>query len=151
MHLCRTPDDSPPTVRLQAKYSQKAWETLIDIYATGNQQLKAQGVLFLAHSLVVMGFAAGAPFYLLKLCNIINEANLQFLPVYGRPPELSDQVREDVAVLSQAIYLENYLYLTSGGPVPKLTARLEGEFRQDLPVRTIRRVFIVGIEVDLAI
>ena len=101
--------------------------------------LKAQGFIFFAYSLVFMGFSATTRLYLSKLCKIINDANLQFLPVYGRPPELSDQVREDAVVLSQAIYLENYFYLTLGGPEPTMTTRLEREFRLDLEVRTIQR------------
>ena len=138
MHLCEAPDASPAMVRLQARHCQRAWETLVDIYRTGDQRLKAQGVLLLVDSLIVMGFTATAPLYLLKLCEIINEANLRFLPVYGRPPELCDQVREDIAVLSQTIYLENYFYLTLGGSVPTMTTRLEREFCQDLQVRIIR-------------
>ena len=68
----------------------------------------------------------------------LNKADLRFLPVYGRPAELSEQVREDAAVLSQAIYLENYFYLTLGGPAPAMGARIEKEFRLDLQVRTIQ-------------
>ena len=86
-----------------------------------------------------MGFIASTRLYLLKLCDIINESNLQFLPTYGRPPELSDRVRESAVVLSQAIYLEKYLYLTLGGSAPTMTARIEREFRLDLQVRTIKR------------
>ena len=138
MHLCEAPDDSLAMVRLQARHCQRAWETLVDIYETGDQKLKAQGLLLFVDSLVVMGFTAIVPLYLLKLCEIINETNLRFLPAYGRPPELSDQVREDAAVLSQAIYLENYFYLTFSGSAPTMTARIEREFRSDLQVRTTR-------------
>ena len=145
MHLCETPDDSPAMVQLQASYGQKAWECLVEICGTGHQRLKAQGMLLFVHSLVIMGFSATTRLYLLKLCEIINDASLQFLPAYGRPPELSDQVREDVAVLSQTIYLENYFYLTLGGSAPAMTARIEMEFRLDLQVRTIQRLFITGL------
>ena len=137
MHLYGAPDDSLAMVRLQAEYCQRAWETLIEIYATGDQRLKVQGLLFFVHALVIMGFTASTQLYHLKLCEIINEANLQFLPIYGYPPKLSEQVREDAAVLSQAIYLENYIYLALGGPAPTMTARVEREFRLDLQVRAI--------------
>jgi len=138
-------------VRLQAKYSQKGWETLIEIYKTDDQKLKAQGVLVLVYILVITGFAAGPPFYLSKVCELIDGANLRFLPVYGRPPELSEQVREDAAVLSQAIYVENYLYLALGGSAPVMTARIEKEFRMDLQVRILRSIVVVGLEGDSAI
>ena len=138
MHLCGTLDDSPVMVQLLARYAQKAWETLIEIHKTGDDKLVAQGLLFFVHSLIIMGFPANAQFYLSKVCKVIDKGNLRFLPVYGRPAELSDQFREDAAVLSQAIYLENYLYLTLGGSVPVMTARIEREFRLDLQVSVIR-------------
>jgi len=144
MYLCGAPGESHTMVRLQAKYSQKAWETLIEIHKTDDQKLKAQGVLVLVYILIIIGFAAGPPLYLSKVCKLIDSANLQFLPVYGRPPELSEQVREDAAVLSQTIYIENYLYLALGGSAPVMTARIEREFRMDLQVR-ILRLIVVGL------
>ena len=140
MHLCEHLDYSPPMARLQARYAQRAWECLLEVYRGDNERLKAQGFIFFVYSLVFMGFSATTLLYLSKLCKIINDANLQFLPVYGRPPELSDQVREDITVLSQTIYLGNYFYLTLGGSEPTMTARLEREFRLDLEVRTIQRL-----------
>jgi len=137
-HICDAPDESPAMVRLVAGYSQKAWETLIEIYRCDDQKLKVKGLLLLLYSLTIGGFTASAKFYLSKACELINAGNLRFLPVYGRPPGLSDQVREDAAVLSQAIYLENYLYLALDGPPPVKTSRIEREFRQDLQVRLIR-------------
>ena len=137
MHLCGASDESPAMVRLQARYAQKAWESLVEIYRTDNQKLKVQGLLFFVHALIVMGFTAGAPFYLLKVSEIIDKWNLQFLPVYGSPPELSDQVREDAVILSQAMYLENYFYLTLGALAPVVTRRIESEFHLDLQVRII--------------
>ena len=135
MYLCEVVDESLTAVRLQARYVQKAWESLVETFKTGNPKLKAQGLVLLVHALTIMGLTATASFYLLKLCKIIDEANLRFLPEYGRPPELSEQVREDAAVLTQAIYLENYFYLALGGSAPVMTARIEREFRLDLQVR----------------
>jgi len=137
IHLCGALDESPAMARLLAIYGQKAWETLIEIHKTNNLRLSAQGLLFFVYSLIVMGFPSNAQFYLLKVCELIDKGNLQFLPVYGRPPELSEQVREDAAVLSQAIYIENYLYLALDGPGPVKTAKIEQEFRQDFQVRII--------------
>ena len=136
-HLSEVLDESPAMVRLQARYIQKAWESLIEIYRTENQRLSAQGILLFLHSLIIMGFPQTAQDYILKVYGLVNDGNLQFLPVYGRPPELSDQVREDAAVLSQTIYLENYMHLAFGGPTPVQTAKIEREFRGDFQVRVI--------------
>ena len=145
-HLCEAPDESFAMARLVARYSQKAWETLAEIYGSDDQKLKVQGLLLLPHSFIIAGFIAGAKFYLSKACDLINAGNLRFLPVYGRPPELSDQVREDSVVFSQAIYLENYIYLALDGPPPVKTGRIEREFRQDFQVRLI--CCRAGLEVD---
>jgi len=136
-HFCKALDGSHATVRLLARYTQNAWEALIDVYRGDNHRLAARALLLFLHSLIVMGFRPVIWFYLPTLYELIDNGNLRFLPLYGRPPELSDRVREDAAVLSQAIYLENYLYLVLGGPAPVKTARIEREFRQDLQVRTI--------------
>ena len=103
MYLCKVPD-SPAAVRLLAGHTRKAWESLFETRGI----LKAQGVVLLVHAFVIMGLPNNAWLYLSKAFEIINKADLRFLPVYGRPAELSEQVREDAAVLSQAIYLENY-------------------------------------------
>jgi len=61
---------------------------------------------------------------------------LQFIPTYGQPPEYSEEFRERSTILSQAIYFENYMFLARGGLEPKLTVRIEREFRHELQVRT---------------
>ena len=142
MYFYGNPEGSPAVVRLQAKYAQKAWETLADISRTGNQKLKVQGLLLFVFALVVMGFPETTRLYLSKLDKIIGEANLRFLPEYGHPPELSEQVREDAAVLSQAIYLETYFYLVLGRWVPVITPRIEKEFRLDLQVRRLNNFWL---------
>jgi len=136
-YLCEVLDGSPAMVQLQARYFQEAWESFIEIYRT-DQRLAAQGMLLFVHSLIIMGSLPDLQFYLLKVYDLIDNGDLRFLPVYGRPPELSDQVREDAAVLSQAIYLENYFYLALGGPAPTRTRKIEQEFRRDFQVRIIR-------------
>jgi len=136
-YLCGALDESPAIVRQLARYLQKAWEALIGIYRGDNQRLAAQGLLLFIHSLIVVSSPSSVQFYLPKLYELIGDGNLRFLPVYGRHPELSDRVREDAAVLSQAIYLENYFYLALGGPAPAKTTKIELEFRRDLQVRII--------------
>ena len=145
MYLSEDRDESPAMVRLLARYAQRAWETFIEIYKTDDQKLRAQGLLLLVHSLTIMGLLAGAQFYLFKVCELINNENLRFMPVYERPPGLSDQVREDAAVLSQTIYLENYFHLALDGPPPVKTANIERDFQRDFQVRIIRS----GLEADI--
>ena len=137
MLLCGKMDDSPALVRLYAGYAQMAWETIIWVYRTGDKMLIAQALLLLTHVFVIKGFTTTAQLYLLKMCKIIDKGNLRFLPAYGRPAELSEQVREDATVLSGAIFLENYYYLAFGGSAPTMTVGIEREFRLDLQVRTI--------------
>ena len=149
MHLCGSPGESPAMVQLQAKYAQAAWESLVEVEKTDDQKLIAQALLLLIHAFIIMGFTTPAQLYLLKMCKAINRVNLQFLPVQGRSAKLSEQVREDAAVLSQAIYLENYFYLTLGGSAPAMTTRIEKEFRLDFQVRIIPRFFVIRPEVDL--
>ena len=47
-------------------------------------------------------------------------------------PKMAEQAREDAAVLSYAMCMENYLYPALGGSAPAKTARTEREFRMDL-------------------
>ena len=137
MHVCRLVDVSLATVRLQARYAQRAWESLIVVLKSGRRRLKVQSLVLLVHAFILMGFITGARLYLLRACEIIEKANLQFLPSCGNPAEYSEQVREDASVLSQAIYLENYFYVAFGGPAPVMTARIEREFQVEFQVRTV--------------
>ena len=142
-HVCGTPEATPAMVRLQARYSQMAWETLFGVYKTNDHRLKAQALILLVHALIFAGFTIGAQLYLSKICKIIDETKLRFFPAYGRPAALSEQVREDAAVLSQAIFLDNYFHLTLSGSASLMTGRVEEEFRLDLEVRIIRWSFVV--------
>ncbi|KAF9779637.1 hypothetical protein BJ322DRAFT_369970 [Thelephora terrestris] len=137
VHFCG-PEVTPAVVRLQARYSQTSWESLIQLNQTNQERDKAQALLLVAYSCVIVGLNAGPQLYLLKACKIIEKAGLQFLPESGLPVEYSEQVREDASVLSQAIYLENYVHLTLGGSAPAKTARIEREFRTGLQRRRTR-------------
>ena len=78
-------------------------------------------------------------------CSAINAADLQFIPTFGRPPELAEEVQaQSLAVLSQLVYLENYLFLAIGRM--KMTTRLEKEFQRELQVR----ITITGLTCDPA-
>ncbi|KAF9779631.1 hypothetical protein BJ322DRAFT_1168073 [Thelephora terrestris] len=131
MYLC-APKQTPYMVRLEASYVQRSWESLVELNQTNQERAKAQALVRVAHSAVILGFNAAAQLYFSKACKIIEKAKLQFLPEYGPPAEFSEEVREEASVLSQAIFLENYFYLTMGGPAPVKTAGIEKEFRLDL-------------------
>ena len=138
MHLCGTPETTPAMIQLHARYSQAVFEALAETNKTNDHRLKAQGLITFVHGLIFTGFPVNAQLYLWKMCKIIDGANLRFLPEYGHPVELSEQVREDATVLSQAIYLDNYLYLTSSGSTSVMTGRIEKEFRLDFEVSAVR-------------
>ena len=129
---------TPATARLFARYAQTAWESFIQLTQTNQERAKAQALVLIAQSLVVIGLGATAQLYLLRACKIIEKEKLRFLPEYGLPAKFSEQVREEASVLSCAIYLENYFYLVLGGSPPTKTARIEREFRFDLQVRAAR-------------
>ena len=125
---------TPAAVQFQAKYSQLIWEELAEM-KEGNVHLKAQAMLSICSCCIVLRWVDFAREYIRKSCRVVNAANLRFIPAYGRPPEYSEKVRERSTVLSQIIYFENYLFLAYGGPEPRLTARIEKEFRHELQVR----------------
>ena len=137
VHICGVPEGAPAMIHMQARYVQMAWESFLRLSKTDQERTKAQALVLIVHGSIMVGFKATAQLHLLKASEIIEKARFQFLPEYGPPPQLSDQVREAISVLSQVIYLENYLYLTMDGSVPVKTARIEREFRSDLQVRVI--------------
>ncbi|KAF9779632.1 hypothetical protein BJ322DRAFT_1113432 [Thelephora terrestris] len=119
-------------VQLQARYLQRAWESLVQLMQTNQERAKARALMLVAHTYILLRMNAAAQLYFLKACKIIEKQQLQFFPEHGHPHGFPDQVREDASVLSQAIFLENYFYLTSGGSPPVKTVRLVRAFRSDL-------------------
>ena len=144
VHVCGVPIETPVMVRLQARYLRTAWESLAELNNSNQQRATVQALVLLVHALIILGLTTKTREHLLKIYEIIESGKLRFLPDYGRLGELSEQIREDVSVLSQVIYLENFLYLTLGEPAPVETARIEWEFRLDLQVRTSRCVIHNG-------
>ena len=65
----------------------------------------------------------------------LNAAGLRFNPATDRPPGHTEDVLERLVVLSQIIYMESYMFLAVDGTKPKMTVRIEEEFRHDLQVR----------------
>ena len=151
VNACGKPEQSPAMIRMQARYLQRTWETLIQLQETNQHRAKAQALMLATYATVVAGFKMMGQHYLAKACGIIERESFRFFPEYGPPPVLSEQVHEDVSVLCQAIYLENYLYLTLDGPVPTKTARIEKEFKLDLQVRATHSSLVIALETDLGI
>ena len=122
-------------VQLHARYCQIVVEQLAEINGGSDANLKAQVFLY-----IVAGNHYGRWFglsrkYLTMACIALNTAKLRFIPATGRPPSLTDDVYERLSILSQVIYFENYLFLAVDGTEPKMTARIEKEFRHELQVR----------------
>ena len=126
--------NTPAASDLQAKYSQFAWEELAKIQEGNDDCLKVQAMLSISSCCIVFRWVEYACQYIKKTCRVIDSAKLCFVPTDGRPPGYSEEVRQRTTVLSQAIYFENYLFLACGGPEPKLTARIEKEYRHELQV-----------------
>ena len=121
-------------LNFQAKYSQLVWEELAKMQKGDDHYLKVQAMLSISSCCLVFRWLDFASLYVQKACRVINAAGLQFVPTYGQPPKYSDEVHERSTILSQVVYFENYLFLACGGPEPRLSARIEKEFQQELQV-----------------
>ena len=134
MHFCDV-EHSPGIIRLRTKHAQRAYEQLAEINMGNNASLLVHALFFSASMTLQARFFEFARYNLKKACIALNAAKLRFIPDTGRPPELTDDVREKVVMLSQVIYLENYMFLAVDDVEPKMAARIEKEFRHELQVR----------------
>lgn len=134
MYFCEGVDNSPPMIRLHAKYIQTCFEHIADIFKGHDWELKAQVALWVTAVSIILPFDGLTLPYMQKSCEAVNIGELQFIPTYGRPPDYSEELHEKLSVLSQIIYFENFLFLTCGGAEPTMTARIEKEFRHRLQV-----------------
>ena len=134
MHFRANISDTPDVVRLHAKHGQLAWEQIAEISKENDPYLKAQIYLLTATASLYGRWFDFCRQYLTKACIALNASKLQFLPAAGRPPELTEDTLERLAVLSQNIYFENYMFLAVDGTEPVMTARIEKEFRNELQV-----------------
>lgn len=127
-------DSSPSMVHFHARRAQTAWESLADLFGSGNYEVCLHAAVLVTSSHVYLRLPQMALLYVQKSCEFIKRGNLQFVPTYGPLPKFSEDLHETLVALSQTIYWANYLFLMCGGPEPRATAKLETEFRQDLPV-----------------
>ena len=134
MHYATILEASPPMVLFHARCIQKFWEELADIQKGDDLYLKVQSLLLITSGAVIVRLIELGRLYLWKMCKVLNEGDMRFVPKYGHPPPYSDEVHEKSTVLSQIIWMENYFFLTCDGERPRLTTRIEKEFRNELPV-----------------
>lgn len=137
MHFCADIGDSPKIVQLRAKHGQRALEQVAEVNGGTNAEVSVHVLLSLAAMTLHARWTERARQFLTKACIALNAANIQFIPATGRPPGLTEDVSERLVVLSQVIYLENYLFLAVDGTEPKMTARIEKEFRREVEVRVL--------------
>ena len=135
MHLRPDGGDSPMMVRLHAKHAQSCFEQIVEISTGSDATLQTQALLCVATTSLHGRWFEHSRRYLTKACIALNAAKLRFVPATGHPPELTEDVYEELAVLSQTIYLENYMFLAVDGIEPKMAVRIEKEFRHELQVR----------------
>ena len=138
--------DSPTTIRLRARHAQRALKQTSEASKTDNVELKAQVYLNRTSGRISQRWFQIARSFLTTGCSAINAANLQFIPALGCSPELAEEVQESLAVLSQLVDLENYLFLTIDRMKSKMTTQLEKEFQRELQVR----ITITGLTCDPA-
>ena len=136
--------DSPTMIRLHAGHAQRALEQTSGASKTDNVELKAQVSLNHTSGCISQRWFQMARSFLTKGCSAANATNLQFIPTFGRPPELAEEVQESLAILSQLVDLENYLFLAIHQT--KMMTRLEKEFQRELQVM----ITITGLTCDPA-
>lgn len=130
MHFC---EGMGNMYQPHARYVQSSLEHLAQVNRGNDWELQAQVALWITSGSIIMRLSNITSSYIKRSCDAVNAGGLRFIPVYGPPPELSESVHERLTVLSQIMYFENLLFLTSGGPHPKM-AEIETEFRHLLPV-----------------
>lgn len=138
-------DGSPAMVQFHARRVQTAWESLADTFASEDYEVCLHVAVLVASGHVYLRLPQMALLYIQKSCEFIKKGNLEFVPTCGPTPRFSEDLHETLAALSQTIYWANYLFLICGGPEPRSTAKLEREFRQDLPVK---KVISIGFYVN---
>jgi len=135
MYFCEDMDNSPAMIRLRATHAKMCSESLIGIFKTCDWELMAQAAVFVISGCIILRLDGPTRLYVQRSCEAVNTAKLQFIPTYGQLPEYSEGLHERFSALSQIIYFENFLFLTCGGAEPKMTGRIEMEFKHQLRVR----------------
>ena len=132
-------------VRLRAKHAQLTFEQVAEISKGTDPDLTIQVSFYIAAMSLHGRWFEFTRQYLTRTRIALNAASLRFAPVTGRPPILTNDIRERVVMLSKVIYLETYLLLVVDETEPNMTVRIEKEFRQELQVRPR---FLIPYNVD---
>ena len=135
VHFCAGVGLSPGMIQRRTRNVQRALELLSEITRGSNADLWVQVLVSLVALTLHARWFKPSRQCLMKACIILRTADLRFVPAVGRPPGLSEDVRERAVVLSQVIYFESYMFLAVDGTAPKLATRIEREFRYELQVR----------------
>jgi len=133
--------DTPTMVKFYARRTQIALECLAELLKGKDYRTTLQSLTMTTSSYLLIHMTQTGQLYIQKTCDLIEAGGLRFVPTCGRPPEFSEELHETLVGLSQTIYWANYLYLMRGGPEPRATAKLEREFRYELPVGGITSMF----------
>jgi len=149
MHFCEGVDNSASMIRLQATYIQGTLRPFAGIFEGHDWLLRAQAALWIAAGSAIVRTTSLTRAFIQKSCEAVDAAGLQFIPTYGRPPELSEDLHEKLSVLSQIVYFENFLFLTCGGAEPVMTARIEKEFKHKLQVWRASLSFTLRVQRSL--
>ena len=131
---CRDMATTPAMVQFYARQVQASWESVIDLFKGRDYRTKVHVASSTVPCLVYSRLPEEALHFIQRTCDFVQAGNIQFVPTYGPPPDFSEDFHEISVALSQAIYWANYLFLMRGGPEPRVTAKLEKEFRRELPV-----------------
>lgn len=135
MHFCAGVEYSPNMIRLRARHAQRVFEQLVDVKIINDASLSVHALLSLATMALYARYPRLTRQYLTKACIALRAAGLRFVPATGYPPELTEDAHEQVVVLSQVIYLENYMFLVVDRIEPEMAARIEEGFQYELQVR----------------
>ena len=135
MHFCAGLKHSPTSMQLRAKHAQRTFEHIAELVIGDDTNLLVQAFSFVAVMSLHARYFEATRHNLKKACIALNAAKLRFIPVTGRPPRLTEDLRERLVILSQVIYLENYMFLAVDGIEPNMTTRIANEFRAELQVR----------------
>ena len=87
-------------IGLHARHAQRALEQTLEASKTDKVELKAQVYFNHTSGCISQRWFQMARSFLTTGCSAINAENLQFIPAFGRPPELAEEVQESLAVLS---------------------------------------------------
>ena len=134
--------DTPTMLKFYARRTQIALECLAELLKGTDYRTTLQSLTMTTSSYLLIHMTQTGQLYVQKSCDLIEAGNLRFLPTSGRPPEFSEELHETLVGLSQTIYWANYLYLMRGGPEPRATAKLEREFRYELPVGGVPSILL---------